>query len=795
MKFIVIFFLIGSVFHTIVYGKPYQGVVFEDVNRNNRFDQQEIPLANILVSDGYTVVKTDKAGRFILVPHADARFLFVTIPAGYKASRTHYIALSDPQNDYDFGLIKDEKQGSETLRIIQITDTETAVYGSWIDNVRSYAKEQGAALVMHTGDICYEHGMRFHAQQVNTSLMGVPVYYTVGNHDLVKGVYGEKLFEELFGPTYYSFDAGPAHFVVTPMAHGDYKPSYTIDQVINWLKQDLALKDQDKPLIFINHDFPVGDDFILKGEKEQIDLKAFNLKAWLYGHWHNNYLVKRNGVYILCSGAPNKGGIDNSVGQFVVLDIDAQGIQDIKPVYPNIRNHVQVLSPQRNDMILLDRGKLKVHVNVYDSEHQIDKVEIQVHDDAGIRLLKARLDPIGDWHWQAIVPFAQAAEKTYDMLVTVTYRGGKSYLHTQSFTIGDSREHGLLQLEWTKNVGGNIWKSSPLIIQDRVFIATMDDGLGHSRYLKALDKYSGKEIWSARPVNSIKQKLHYDKGLILATDVESNVYAWEVKSGKLRWKKSLGEQVLPTFVSGPMLDQHTYYSGLGKKMAAMDTESGKIHWQGTDPIGGEATPASYTLSDEVLYVGVNWNSLRAYNKKDGGFLWKRDDEGLRFRSGGVTVMDDYLYTTGLNGLFMLDPKTGKNVNSRMTEDDFKVMGNPLVLEELLIMPTSTNGLKAFDRHTLQEKWTFTTGEALVYTAPYTTPDQRKGVYTIESSVTEVGEKLLFGASDGYFYVLDKTGRLLDKINIGAPIFAEPTIEGDRVYVADFAGNVSCFRLY
>src|SRR5690606_14882729 len=139
----------------------------------------------------------------------------------------------------------------------------------------------------------------------------------------------------------------------------------------------------------------------------------------------------------------------------------------------------------------------------------------------------------------------------------------------------------------------------------------------------------------------------------------------------------------------------------GKNMSALDTESGKINWQGTDLIGGEATPASFTPSEDVLYVGVNWNSLRAYDRKEGRLLWKRNDEGLRFRSGGVTLKDNYLYATGLNGLFVLDPKTGENVNSRNTGDDFKVMGNPLVLEDLLIMPTSTNGLKAFDRHTLQ----------------------------------------------------------------------------------------------
>ena len=34
--------------------------------------------------------------------------------------------------------------------------------------------------------------------------MSVSVFYCIGNHDLVKGKYGEELFESIYGPVYYS---------------------------------------------------------------------------------------------------------------------------------------------------------------------------------------------------------------------------------------------------------------------------------------------------------------------------------------------------------------------------------------------------------------------------------------------------------------------------------------------------------------------------------------------------------------------------------------------------------------
>ena len=78
-----------------------------------------------------------------------------------------------------------------------MTDTEifnTTRNEEWVDDIRRYAANNGAAFVVHTGDICYPNGLRDHIGLMNTAGMGVPVYYCIGNHDLVAGKYGEELF-------------------------------------------------------------------------------------------------------------------------------------------------------------------------------------------------------------------------------------------------------------------------------------------------------------------------------------------------------------------------------------------------------------------------------------------------------------------------------------------------------------------------------------------------------------------------------------------------------------------------
>lgn len=214
----------------------YSGTVFVDSNANGVLDNGEKPLKGVAVSDGLNVVKTDAKGRFTLPGFDRERFVFITTPSGYLTHNRHYIAISPEVKSYDFGLIPYNagitKDGKHSF--IQVTDTEifnTELNEDWVDDLRRYAANEGAAFIVHTGDICYDNGLRAHIRLMNTANMGLPVFYCIGNHDLVKGKYGEELFEKLYGPVYYSFDVNGVHYVVTPMAGGDHAPSYNTDQV------------------------------------------------------------------------------------------------------------------------------------------------------------------------------------------------------------------------------------------------------------------------------------------------------------------------------------------------------------------------------------------------------------------------------------------------------------------------------------------------------------------------------------------------------------------------------------
>ena len=81
------------------------GRVFVDKNHNGSFDKGEKVLKDVKVSDGLNVVKTDANGMYTLPGHERERFVFITLPSGYKAGDKHYHPITAAAGNYDFGLI------------------------------------------------------------------------------------------------------------------------------------------------------------------------------------------------------------------------------------------------------------------------------------------------------------------------------------------------------------------------------------------------------------------------------------------------------------------------------------------------------------------------------------------------------------------------------------------------------------------------------------------------------------------------------------------------------------------
>lgn len=812
-----LFFLAFAELSPIIYpGDGYKGKVFNDINANGMMDPSEKGLADVLISDGENVVKTDQYGRFNLPGTERTRFIFITTPSGYRA-RKFYLRADTKAEDYLFGLQEVMSNDASEFQFIQISDSETYEYGEWIDNLKEYINSEVPAFLVHTGDICYEKGLLFHSEFINSETMGIPVYYCLGNHDMLQGEYGEKMFEDLFGPVYYSFESGNVHFVVTPMLSGDHKPSFTREDVYRWLKNDLALVPEEKSVIIFNHSMLTRTDKFVYGinEDEKINLPDHNLIAWIYGHSHTNIarMHSESGVISVGTAAPNKGGIDHTPSCFRIFHVDQKNDLTMETRYTYLDRHLVIIAPDREHSCITQHGKITVSAQAYHTSSPTEKVEYAIYQSEDEAIWEP-MTRMSDWTWQAEWDPGQVKNKT-GLIVAVKARFADGvvaskeheFIYSEKGEInpqpvepwpifqGNAEHTGIagsviappLQLVWVRNVEANIWMTSPIVAGGLVFIASIDDDNQGRSHVYAIDAKSGEIIWKYKTGNSVKNCIAFHDGKVFATDIQGIVYAIAAENGDLVWKKDLG--INGRAQEGTIASDNTIYTGGGNGLCALNASDGSEIWRNKSRSGGAGTIAPHMLGENVLVVSANWRQLSGHNAITGELLWSHRDDTLRYRDGTATLHSASLHLTSRQNILRIDHKTGKILKSRHTPYNFKSASTPVIIDEYFIVGTGDKGLAAFNTTTFEEKWRFETGPALFMTIPYASPV----VKSVDTSPVLSGDVIYFGASDGWFYGLDfRTGKEIWKIELGAPVFTSPAVSGNMIFIADFSGNIYGF---
>lgn len=778
MKRHCIFFLCSMAFLS-AFAAPYSGKVFIDSNGNGTFDKGEKTLKGVMVSDGRHVVKTQGDGTYELPGHERERFLFVTVPSGYKTTR-HYHAIGQGRDSYDFALRPYNAHIGRggAHHFVQISDTEISTatgQEEWVAAVRSYALNENAAFIIHTGDICYEKGLKAHKPMFNTENMDVPVYYCIGNHDLVKGKYGEEVFESIYGPVYYSFDAGNVHYIVTPMWGGDYRPGYTKEDVYHWLVNDLAQIPEGKPIVVFNHDYWTSEDrHVFKaGEDMTIDLDAHNLKAWIYGHVHINHITRHGNALAICTSTPARGGIDHAASAFRSIRVDANGNLTSELRYTYMDKVVEIASIQNEQAPVTELGEVLLSVNAYHTVSETNAVTCTFWAEGKMIRPEVRLKQQTDFNWFATAKLPAAYEgKTITVEAKVAFADGETAIRQSFFTysphslsgktgsewnnLGGNAQHTCISpdtlalpfsLAWTANLGSNVYMASPVVEGNSVFAASIDENAQGEAAIVAMDTRNGSVRWKYPLRASVKNSLAIAQDLVFAQDIYGYLYALDIHTGKLAWEKKLNVARVPGLNDGLAASADKVFAGSGKGLAAFDARTGKL-------------------------------------------LWGKSENGIRNRASSPAMYDGAMYFLSLNSLFILSEKTGRVLTRKELPYSVDVTSTPLVTKGEIIFGTATEGLVALDRETLEEKWKLRTGKALIYTAPYVNEEAAQ----IECSPVLTGDVVIVGASDGVFYAVDRrNGTLLWRHQTGAPILTTVAVSGNMFFGVDYAGNVYAFK--
>ena len=299
-------------------------------------------IANVIVSDGIEVTKTNADGIYYLESTKKHGYVFITIPSNYEVATknkqpyffdylTSTVSVVDQRN---FELV--ESNNTNHVAII-MTDIHLANRNNDITQFKSgfyveasaYAsqlKATGTKVYGITlGDLSWDAYWYENSYSLGNYLndidgIGFQIFNGMGNHDndpyKNTDFTAEAPFKQLVGPTYYSINIGKVHYVVlddvqyinTGGSQGvigsrNYTEGVLTEQ-IGWLKKDLAeVTDKSTPIIVGLH-CPVYSASV-NSSGQQVNSNAltntselttafsgFSNVTFISGHTHVNYTVE-----------------------------------------------------------------------------------------------------------------------------------------------------------------------------------------------------------------------------------------------------------------------------------------------------------------------------------------------------------------------------------------------------------------------------------------------------------------------------------------------------------------------
>ena len=263
------------------------GVVFHDRNRNGTQDWWEQGIGGVRVSNGREIVLTGPGGRYQLDIQGDTsvfvikprdwmtpvdemnlpQFFYIHRPNGSPEGLKYpgVAPTPDTPESIDFALYR--RPEPKSFDVVVFGDTQT----SSIEEINYLAHDAieevagfDAAFGISLGDIVGDNIGDLEKVNQAIALIGLPWYNLPGNHDMnfyaQTDEYSLETYNRIYGPSYYSFDYGPVHFLMLDsiIAYKGEKERLVYHEGLDakqleFIRNDLALLDKDQLVVLAMH--------------------------------------------------------------------------------------------------------------------------------------------------------------------------------------------------------------------------------------------------------------------------------------------------------------------------------------------------------------------------------------------------------------------------------------------------------------------------------------------------------------------------------------------------------------
>src|SRR5688500_7666392 len=149
---------------------------------------------------------------------------------------------------------------------------------------------------------------------------------------------------------------------------------------------------------------------------------------------------------------------------------------------------------------------------------------------------------------------------------------------------------------------------NPLVADDMILIGTdhncVPDGIGH---VYAFDIKTGKVRWKYKTTSVPTDIVRIGQNVYFGS-FQDNWYALKLRTGEAVWKFSTGAaNENCDAIKSPVADaSHLYLAGLDGIICSLDAASGRVTWK--RKLSAPPTTA-LALKDNTLFVGTNDNHL------------------------------------------------------------------------------------------------------------------------------------------------------------------------------------------
>lgn len=335
--------------------------------------------------------------------------------------------------------------------------------------------------------------------------------------------------------------------------------------------------------------------------------------------------------------------------------------------------------------------------------------------------------------------------------------------------------------KWSRSVGGADKKYFRLIpvTDDRAVYAAAPKG-----QLVAVEKDSGKTLWTKRVDAEITGGVGLGEGLIVVGTIRGDVLAFNTKDGAQEWQQTVSSEVLapPGIAAG-----RAVIHAVDGRVFGLATTDGAQVWTFREAVPSLSLRGSSAplIAQGVAVLGFASGKLTAVRLDDGRMLWD------------VTVAE---------------PR-GRNEVERMVD----IEGRPILYGNVLYAASFQGKLVALslrDRRILWARDLSTYNDISVDSDHVYVTDEFGEVFAIDrltgtlvwrqegfklrglSAPAVLGRYVLIGDSEGYLHVLAKeNGRIEGRIKVaGGAVRAAPVVAQDTAYVFSQGGNLAAFTI-